>query len=70
MDIHGFELPWKEWKEFAMHQNLDRLDPSGPQFQHLVGQVSLETIGQLKVLKFMVKMQQMLKKNWICVCRY
>ena len=51
-----------------MHQNLDRLDPSGPQFQHLVGQVSLETIGQLKVLKFMVKMQQMLKKQTGFVC--
>ena len=70
MDIHGYEPPWKALSEFAMHQNLDRMDPSGPQFQHLVGQVSLETIGQFKVLKFMVKMQQMLKKQTGFVCVY
>jgi len=39
VDIHGYEPPWKALSEFAMHQNLDRMDPSGPQFQHLVGQM-------------------------------
>ena len=39
VDIHGYQPPWKALSEFALHQDLDRMDPNGPQFQHLVGQV-------------------------------
>ena len=44
VDIHGYEPPWKALSEFALQHGhhggpLDRMDPGGPQFQHLVGQV-------------------------------
>ena len=39
VDIHGYQPPWKALSEFALHQDLDRMDPNAPQFQHLVGQV-------------------------------
>ena len=44
VDIHGYEPPWKALSEFALQhghhgQPLERMDPGGPQFQHLVGQV-------------------------------
>ena len=75
VDIHGYEPPWKALSEFAMHQNLDRMDPSGPQFQHLVGQVSQNVmlIG-VKIsenLKFMVKCNKCLDKKqagFVCTC--
>ena len=56
VDIHGYEPPWKALSDFAMHQNLERMDPSGPQFQHLVGQVSLQGHKNCwkYILKFMV----------------
>ena len=34
-----FQPPWKALSEFALHTDIARLDPNGPQFQHLVGQV-------------------------------
>ena len=40
VDIHGFQPPWKSLTDFALHQDLERMDPNSPQFQHLVGQVS------------------------------
>ena len=40
VDIHGYQPPWKALSDFALHTDLDRMDPHGPQFQHLVGQVS------------------------------
>ena len=43
MDIHGYQPPWKALSEFALHQDLDRMDPNAPQFQHLVGQVSQDS---------------------------
>ena len=39
VDIHGFQPPWKSLTDFALHQEMDRMDPNSPQFQHLVGQV-------------------------------
>jgi len=39
VDIHGYQPPWKALSEFALHTDIDRLDPNGPQFQHLVGQM-------------------------------
>ena len=43
MDIHGYQPPWKALSEFALHQDLDRMDANAPQFQHLVGQVSQDS---------------------------
>ena len=42
VDIHGYQPPWKALSEFALHTDIDRLDPNGPQFQHLVGQVIVD----------------------------
>lgn len=39
VDIHGYQPPWKALSDFALHTDLDRMDPHAPQFQHLVGQM-------------------------------
>ena len=39
VDIHGFQPPWKAFSDFALSGDPERMDPNGPQFQHLVGQV-------------------------------
>ena len=51
VDIHGFQPPWKAFSEFALSGDPDRMDPSGPQFQHLVGQVT----RSFKFEKFFLK---------------
>ena len=43
VDIHGFQPPWKAFSDFALSGDPDRMDPNGPQFQHLVGQVGIIT---------------------------
>ena len=40
-DIQSYEPPWKALSDFALHTDLDRLNPNTPHFQHLVNQVSL-----------------------------
>ena len=41
VEIHSYEPPWKALTDFALHTDLDRLNNAGgPQFQHLVNQVS------------------------------
>lgn len=46
VDIQSYEPPWKALSDFALHTDLDRLNPSTPHFQQLVSQVRfvLETI--------------------------
>ena len=39
-DIQSYEPPWKALSDFALHTDLDRLNPNTPHFQHLVNQVS------------------------------
>ena len=41
VDIHSYEPPWKALCDFALHSDLDRLNPSTPQYQHLVNQVNV-----------------------------
>ena len=50
MDIHGYQPPWKALSEFALHTDIDRLDPNGPQFQHLVGQVIFDGVCEDEVV--------------------
>ena len=38
-DIQSYEPPWKALSDFALHTDLDRLNPNTPHFQHLVNQV-------------------------------
>ena len=40
-DIQSYEPPWKALSDFALHTDLDRLNPNTPHFQHLVNQVRL-----------------------------
>jgi hypothetical protein len=40
IEVQSYQPPWKALTEFALHTDLDRLDPSAPPFQHLVSQVS------------------------------
>ena len=46
-DIQSYEPPWKALSDFALHTDLDRLNPNTPHFQHLVNQVSLFLIAIL-----------------------
>ena len=40
IEVQSYQPPWKALTEFALHTDLDRLDPSAQSFQHLVSQVS------------------------------
>ena len=40
VDVHSYEPPWKALCDFALHSDLDRLNPSAPHYQHLISQVS------------------------------
>lgn len=40
LDVTAYQPPWKSLTEFALTHDLDRLDPSTPQYQQLVQQVS------------------------------
>ncbi|KAL0279095.1 UNVERIFIED_CONTAM: hypothetical protein PYX00_000719 [Menopon gallinae] len=39
IEVHSYQPPWKALSDFALHTDLDRLDPAAPPFQHLVNQV-------------------------------
>ena len=39
VEIQSYEPPWKTLSDFALHTDLDRLNPGVPHFQHLVNQV-------------------------------
>ena len=41
VEIQPYEPPWKALADFALHTDLDRLNPNAPQFQHLVNQVMI-----------------------------
>lgn len=45
VEVHAFAPPWKALAEFALHNDLDRLDPSTPHFQQLINQVSPRTFN-------------------------
>ncbi|KAK6624398.1 Insulin protein enhancer protein isl-1 [Polyplax serrata] len=39
IEVHSYQPPWKALSDFALHTDLDRLDPAAPPFQHLVNQM-------------------------------
>ncbi|XP_039276996.1 insulin gene enhancer protein ISL-1 isoform X1 [Nilaparvata lugens] len=39
IEVQSYQPPWKALSDFALHTDLDRLDPSAPPFQHLVSQM-------------------------------
>lgn len=39
IEVQSYQPPWKALNEFALHADLDRLDPSASHFQQLVNQV-------------------------------
>jgi hypothetical protein len=39
VEVHAFAPPWKALAEFALHNDLERIDPSAPHFQQLINQV-------------------------------
>ena len=41
VEIQSYEPPWKALTDFALHTDLERLNPNAPHFQHLVNQVSI-----------------------------
>lgn len=40
IEVQSYPAPWKALSDFALHQDLDRLDMSTPHFQQIVNQVS------------------------------
>jgi len=40
IEVQSYQPPWKALSDFALHTDLDRLDPTAPPFQQLVNQVS------------------------------
>ncbi|KAI9565360.1 hypothetical protein GHT06_009152 [Daphnia sinensis] len=39
VEVHAFAPPWKALAEFALHNDLERIDPSAPHFQQLINQM-------------------------------
>lgn len=39
LEVTSYQPPWKALSDFALHTDLDRLDPSAAPFQHLVSQM-------------------------------
>lgn len=39
VEVHAYAPPWKALTEFALHNDLERIDPSAPHFQQLINQV-------------------------------
>lgn len=44
LEVQAYQPPWKALSDFALHTDLDRLDPNAPPFHHLVSQVSPITL--------------------------
>lgn len=40
LEVQAYQPPWKALSDFALHTDLERLDPNAPPFYHLVSQVS------------------------------
>ena len=40
VDVHSYEPPWKALCDFALHSDLDRLNPNTPNYQNLINQVN------------------------------
>ncbi|KAK3924980.1 Insulin gene enhancer protein ISL-1 [Frankliniella fusca] len=38
IEVQSYQPPWKALSDFALHTDLERLDPTTPPFQHLVNQ--------------------------------
>ncbi|XP_011497526.1 PREDICTED: insulin gene enhancer protein ISL-1 [Ceratosolen solmsi marchali] len=39
LEVQAYQPPWKALSDFALHTDLDRLDPNAPSFHHLVSQM-------------------------------
>ncbi|XP_029047342.1 LOW QUALITY PROTEIN: insulin gene enhancer protein ISL-1 [Osmia bicornis bicornis] len=39
LEVQAYQPPWKALSDFALHTDLDRLDPNTPSFHHLVSQM-------------------------------
>ncbi|KAF7989887.1 hypothetical protein HCN44_008561 [Aphidius gifuensis] len=39
LEVQAYQPPWKALSDFALHTDLDRMDPNAPSFHHLVSQM-------------------------------
>ena len=39
LDVQSYEPPWRALCDFALHSDLDRLNPNAPHYQNIVNQV-------------------------------
>jgi len=39
LEVQAYKPPWEALSEFALHTDLERLDPNAPSFHHLMSQV-------------------------------
>ena len=44
VEVHAYAPPWKALTEFALHNDLERIDPSAPHFQQLINQVPYDVV--------------------------
>lgn len=47
LEVQTYQPPWKALSDFALHTDLDRLDPNAPSFHHLVSQVHYMPYAQI-----------------------
>ena len=59
LDVTAYQPPWKSLTEFALTHDLDRLDPTTPQYQHMIQQVGVRG-GRGRWVKLKVKCVRML----------
>jgi hypothetical protein len=51
VEVQSYQPPWKALSDFALHTDLDRLDPGAPPFQQLVSQVcQIKPFTQMSII--------------------
>jgi hypothetical protein len=58
VEVHSYEPPWKALCDFALHSDLERLNPNGQPYQNLVNQV-FRSLSEL--------LRQQLAKSFVCL---
>ena len=56
LEVQAYQPPWKALSDFALHTDLDRLDPNTPSFHHLVSQVIDRLVTDTFEIKINVKL--------------
>ena len=55
LEVQAYQPPWKALSDFALHTDLDRLDPNAPSFHHLVSQVFMSLYIIIRIFDYIHK---------------